>query len=159
MIRVDSWDRLRQLLLPIRLRMSRTIMLILRVISEDTASMASAAFGWAASLVKQLAYTSQVQAMEELVNDMFDSRLRRIRFIDGSEGEVLLFGQEQPHIVVASADDVQHRVVVVPTVQTNVGCDFIVEIPQGIFEGEKKVGALLRRYVFLGVNFEIHIIE
>lgn len=152
MIRVDNWEKLTRLLLPIRLRKSKTISILLNgVMLRNIITGMINAYRWCVGLIGELKYTSQVQSMTELLNNKYDNSARRIRIEDGADGEVKLFGPIEPYMVIAGKTN--PKVIVVPVAMTNVGCDFTVVIPSSADENE--VAITLRKYIFLGVNFKI----
>ena len=121
-----------------------------------TRRIAEQAWQWVKKLIDRLAYTSQVQAMRALLNDVFDPLKRRIQLIDGSDGNVLLFGLQQPHRVICSANKAETRVIVVPQNMTTIGCDFIVRVPQGVDIDD--ITGFIKSYVFCGLSFRVEVI-
>ena len=155
MIQIGNWQRVMRQMLPIKLRRGGVLLLIYALCSI-TRRIAEQAWQWVKTLIYRLAYTSQVQAMRALLNDVFDPLKRRIQLIDGSDGNVLLFGLQQPHRVVCSAKKAETRVIVVPQSMTTIGCDFIVRVPQGVDIDD--ITGFIKSYVFCGLSFKVEVI-
>ena len=155
MIRIGNWQRIMRQMLPIKLRRGGVLLLVYALCSI-TRRIAEQAWQWVKKLIDRLAYTSQVQAMRALLNDVFDPLKRRIQLIDGSDGNVLLFGLQQPHRVICSANKAETRVIVVPQNMTTIGCDFIVRVPQGVDIDD--ITGFIKSYVFCGLSFRVEVI-
>lgn len=155
MIRIGDWQRVMMQMLPIKLRRGGVLLLVYALCSI-TRRIAEQAWQWVKTLIDRLAYTSQVQAMRALLNDVFDSSQRRIQLIDGSDGNVLLFGLQQPHRVLCSANKAETRVIIVPQSMTTIGCDFIVRVPQGVDIDD--ITGFIKSYVFCGLSFKVEVI-
>ena len=155
MIRIGDWQRVMRQMLPIKLRRGGVLLLVY-ALCYVTRRIAEQAWQWVKTLIERLAYTSQVQAMRALLNDVFDPLQRRIRLIDGSDGNVLLFGSQQPHRVICSANDTATRVIVVPQSMTTIGCDFVVRVPQGVDIDD--ITGFIKSYVFCGLSFRVEVI-
>ena len=83
-----NWDSLIKLLLPIRLRAAKLLIAFLLALTKVTRSKFDLDYQWVQNLIIDLKYTSQVQAMVQLLNDKFDPVSRTIEVEDGTDGNV-----------------------------------------------------------------------
>ena len=97
-----NWDSLIKLLLPIRLRAAKLLIEFLLALTKVTRSKFDSDFAWVQNLIK-LKYTSQVQAMVQLLNDKFDPVNRTIVIEDGTDGNVSICSNGD--------EDVDYRVI------------------------------------------------
>lgn len=119
-----------------------------------------------ANLLSELRYTSQVQALKELVESKYNGL---VKLIDSNvNGNLVLFAAEVedyrqyafPNPVDGSEPDGQ--LLVYSDETTDVGYGFIVQVKGNADDGVPyvelgEIGRFLRRYVFLGVNFKFEV--
>lgn len=146
-----NWNVFLKLLLLIRLRVAKFLIALLSALTKVTRSKYDADFAWVQNLIKELKYTSQVQAMVKLLNDKFDPINRSITIEDGSDGNVSLWGTVSPWIVIAGTTS--NIVIAHPKSQTSVGLDFVVKVP--FYINKDVVRSFVKRYVFCGVGFQV----
>lgn len=149
-----NWDSLIKLLLPIRLRAAKLLIAFLLALTKVTRSKFDSDFAWVQNLIIDLKYTSQVQAMVQLLNDKFDPVSRTIVIEDGTDGNVSICSNGD--------EDVDYRVIAgenenvffgINEEDTSVGQDFIVRVP--MYVDKDIIRVFIKRYAFAGVGFTI----
>lgn len=149
-----NWDTFFKLLLPIRLRAAKLLIAFLLALTKVTRSNFDSDFTWVQNLIIDLKYTSQVQAMIQLLNDKFDPISRMIVIVDGTDGNVSICSNGD--------EDVDYRVIAgenenvfigINEEDTSVGLDFIVKVPQ--YVDKDVIRVFVKRYAFAGVGFTI----
>lgn len=155
MIRVDSLTGFVRQLIPIRLRRSRSCGAFLSAMLREMDSGLRASQDDMDVLLNELQYTSQVQAIKDLVMQRYDDR---VQVADVNEnGNLVLFaaeaGETHDYRQFAAADGAGERLMVYSDAMTDAGCGFTVYVSSGEDKGE--VGAFIRRYVLLGINFKV----
>jgi len=148
---IMNWHSLIKLLLPIRLRTAKLLIALLSALTAVTRNRFDSDYAWVQNLIKELKYTSQVQAMVKLLNDKFDPINRSIIIEDGTDGNVSLWGDVSPWIVIAGTTS--NIVIAYPHSLTSVGLDFVVKVP--FYLNKDIVRGFVKRYVSCGVGFEV----
>lgn len=164
---------LRQLM-PLRLRRrkrpySSSITVLLDSLLSGLDADTTLAQDHTVNLLSELRYTSQVQALKELVESKYNGL---VKLIDSNvNGNLVLFAVEAdevedyrqyafPNPVDGSEPDGQ--LLVYSDEMTDVGYGFIVLVKGDADDGVPyvelgEIGRFLRRYVFLGVNFKFEV--
>lgn len=146
-----NWETLVKLLLPIKLRASLLLISLLTAVTKVTRNKYDLDYQWVQNLITDLKYTSQVQAMVELINDKFDPISRRIEILDETETNVTIWGNKDPYIIIAGVES--NIVMVIPDNLTTVGLDFVVQAPASV--NTELLSKYIKRYAFAGVGFKI----
>jgi hypothetical protein len=146
-----NWETLVKLLLPIKLRASLLLISLLTAVTKVTRNKYDLDYQWVQNLITDLKYTSQVQAMVELINDKFDPISRRIEILDETETNVTIWGNKDPYIIIAGVES--NIVMVIPDNLTTVGLDFVVQVHASV--NTELLSKYIKRYVFAGVGFKI----
>jgi hypothetical protein len=156
-----NWERLIKLLLPIRLRASKILFALLMSLAKWTSNKYDKEYAWILNLMQELKYTSQVAVMRKLLNDKFDNKLRRIYFIDGTDGNVSFVGDDTDVTFACntSSSDFKESEIMwaTPDKETTVGEDFIIVIPIEIEDREKEISKFIDKYILLGVGYSFKV--
>lgn len=118
---------------------------------------------WGAEVRYDLRFNGQVIYLEHLLNDQFDSTLRRI-YIDDPSGQqvftpyVFNLVEVQPplHLYnVADAKPIDENIVIRNTSELVVTDDFVVHVPTGVFNAtvEAQMSDLIDRYRIAGKRY------
>lgn len=145
-----NWDSLIKLLLPIRLRAAKLLIAFLLALTKVTRSKFDLDYQWVQNLITDLKYTSQVQAMVQLLNDKFDPVSRTIVIEDGTDGNVTLYSNENLDYIKIAGESA-NIVIARNEEDCTVGIDFIVKVP--LYVDKDVVRIFIKRYVFAGVGF------
>lgn len=147
-----NWNLFIKLLLPIRLRLALLLIALLEALTKVTRSKYDSDLSWVQNLIIDLKYTSQVQAMVLLLNDKFDPISRTIVIVDGTDGNVTLYSNDNLSYIKIAGESTN---VVVARNEENctVGTDFIVKVP--LYVNKDIVRLFVKRYVFAGVGFMV----
>ena len=173
MIGVGNLTEFVRQLMPLRLRRrkrpSSSIHVLLSSLLGGLDADTTLAQDHTTNLLSELRYTSQVQALKELVESKYNGL---VKLIDSNvNGNLVLFAAEAgevedyrqyafPNPVDGSEPDGQ--LLVYSDETTDVGYGFIVRVKGDADDGVPyvelgEIGRFLRRYVFLGVNFKFEI--
>ncbi len=149
-----NWDTFFKLLLPIRLRAAKLLIAFLLALTKVTRSNFDSDFTWVQNLIIDLKYTSQVQAMAQLLNDKFDPISRTIVIVDGTDGNVSLCsnGDEDVDYKVIAGEN-ENVFIGINEEDTSVGLDFIVKVPQ--YVDKDVIRVFIKRYAFAGIGFSV----
>lgn len=169
MIGVGNLMKFVRQLMPLRLRRRKrpnsSIDVLLDSLLGGLEAYTTQAQDHTANLLSELRYTSQVQALKELVESKYNGL---VKLIDSNvNGNIVLFAAAIeyrqyafPNPVDGSEPDGQ--LLVYSDEMTDAGYGFIVRVKGNADDGVPyvelgEIGRFLRRYVFLGVNFKFEV--
>lgn len=149
-----NWVKIIKLALPASMRLGRGLREVVKTVTLRPVADAEEAERWKGAVVDAMKYIGQRAAMLELLRREF--------------GEGIAFGPYEPSQIVyfsptAGATEAEggrypgvargDAVWMTPMSAVDLGADFTVTVPRGV-DGTQ-VEAMLRRYIFMGVNFKI----
>ncbi len=147
---IDNLERLVRLLLPTRLRNARIVTLAKSLLSRVYQQLALA-YAHYAKTKFDMRFTCQRQSFETLLKHYFGSESY---VLDHEEiSNILLFGQSDPYIQIVPDANSTSAPVILNLVATFAWHDLEIYVPYGT--SVARVEALLRKYIFLGVRYQI----
>lgn len=160
-------------LMPLRLRRRKrpnsSITVLLNSLLGGLDADTTLAQDHTANLLSELRYTSQVQALKELVESKYNGL---VKLIDSNvNGNLVLFAVEADEVEdyrqyafpnPVDGSELDGQLLVYSDEMTDVGYGFIVQVKGDADDGVPdvelgEIGRFLRRYVFLGVNFKFEV--
>lgn len=150
-----DWKRLVKLMLPIRLRHGKRIQRLIGGLVGQTMTDAEIAERHKDAMIKTARMLGQKMVVEQVLRERYGDGIE----IRGQEdGLVVIFGYETPaEDFVRLCPDVAagsaRAVLITDVAGTDVGCDFVVEVPPEVDTDE--VRELVRGMVFAGVGFRV----
>lgn len=149
MLRIDNWTRFVNGLMPFVLRKGKTLSFLMNQILRRLMNDISAGQQTTKELLDAGNLLGQHQVMAEELRRRFGAEL-----IDGSDGNVVLFGEEKPYIRLVGGGI---GLLVLPMENTSVGEDFVVEVEDE--QTAEMVSEWLDSYVFAGVGYVVRVRE
>lgn len=149
MLRIDNWTRFVNGLMPFVLRKGKTLSFLMNQLLRRMMNDISAGQQTTKELLDAGNLLGQHQVMAEELRRRFGAEL-----IDGSDGNVVLFGEEKPYIRLVGGGI---GLLVLPMENTSVGEDFVVEVEDE--QTAEMVSEWLDSYVFAGVGYVVRVRE
>lgn len=149
MLRIDNWMRFVNGLMPFVLRKGKTLSFLMNQLLRRMMNDISAGQQTTKELLDAGNLLGQHQVMAEELRRRFGAEL-----IDGSDGNVVLFGEEKPYIRLVGGGI---GLLVLPMENTSVGEDFVVEVEDE--QTAEMVSEWLDSYVFAGVGYVVRVRE
>ena len=149
MLRIDNWMRFVNGLMPFVLRKGKTLSFLMNHLLRRMMNDISAGQQTTKELLDAGKLLGQHQVMAEELRRRFGAEL-----IDGSDGNVVLFGEEKPYIRLVGGGI---GLLVLPMEKTSVGEDFVVEVEDE--QTAERVSEWLDSYVFAGVGYVVRVRE
>lgn len=149
MLRIDNWTRFVDGLMPFVLRKGKTLSFLMNQLLRRMMNDISAGQQTTKELLDAGNLLGQHQVMAEELRRRFGAEL-----IDGSDGNVVLFGEEKPYIRLVGGGI---GLLVLPMENTSVGEDFVVEVEDE--QTAEMVSEWLDSYVFAGVGYVVRVRE
>lgn len=149
MLRIDNWTRFVNGLMPFVLRKGKSLSFLMNQLLRRMMSDISAGQQTTKELLDAGNLLGQHQVMAEELRRRFGAEL-----IDGSDGNVVLFGEEKPYIRLVGGGI---GLLVLPMENTSVGEDFVVEVEDE--QTAEMVSEWLDSYVFAGVGYVVRVRE
>lgn len=146
MVRVGVFKKFVVGLVPFILRKGKQFLCLLYAMVGVAREEVVAGEALTAELLEKGKRKGQVQVVRELLAEMSSD----IVLLDGSDGNVVLFGSNEPYVQRCGINSSVVRIL--PMEQTTVGVDFYVKTSA---EHVERVEMLLRDVVFAGVGYEI----
>lgn len=150
-----DWERLKKLMLPIRLRHGRRLMRLLGGLAGQTETDAELARAYQESELEEARKVGQVLVVEQTLKAKYGEAVR----LRGQEdGRVVLFGNQMADgdyrkICVGGGSLPGKAVLITDVAGTDVGCDVVVEVPEGT--DEAAVRKTLDGLLLCGVGYRI----
>lgn len=149
MLRIDNWTRFVNGLMPFVLRKGKSLSFLMNQLLRRLMNDISAGQQRTEELLDAGNLLGQHQVMAEELRRRFGAEL-----IDGSDGNVVLFGEEKPYIRLVGGGI---GLLVLPMENTSVGEDFVVEVEDE--QTAEMVSEWLDSYVFAGVGYVVRVRE
>lgn len=149
MLRIDNWTRFVNGLMPFVLRKGKTLSFLMNQLLRRMMNDISAGQQTTKELLDAGNLLGQHQVMAEELRRRFGAEL-----IDGSDGNVVLFGEEKPYIRLVGGGI---GLLVLPMENTSVGEDFVVEVEDE--QTAEMVSEWLDSHVFAGVGYVVRVRE
>lgn len=149
MLRIDNWTRFVNGLMPFVLRKGKSLSFLMNQLLRRMMNDISAGQQTTKELLDAGNLLGQHQVMAEELRRRFGAEL-----IDGSDGNVVLFGEEKPYIRLVGGGI---GLLVLPMENTSVGEDFVVEVEDE--QTAEMVSEWLDSYVFAGVGYVVRVRE
>lgn len=149
MLRIDNWTRFVNGLMPFVLRKRKSLSFFVNQLLRRLMNDISAGQQSTKELLDAGKLLGQQQVMAEELRRRFGAEL-----VDGSDGNVVLFGEEKPYIRLVGGGI---GLLVLPMEKTSVGEDFVVEVENE--QTAERVSEWLDSYVFAGVGYVVRVRE
>lgn len=149
MLRIDNWTRFVNGLLPFVLRKGKSLSFLMNQLLRRLMNDISAGQQTTEKLLDAGKLLGQQQVMAEELRRRFGAEL-----VDGSDGNVVLFGEEMPYVRRVGGGK---GLLVLPHEKTSVGEDFVVEVKDE--QTAERVSEWLDSYVFAGVGYVVRVRE
>ena len=149
MLRIGNWTRFVNGLMPFVLRKGKSLSFLMNQLLRRMMNDISAGQQTTKELLDAGNLLGQHQVMAEELRRRFGAEL-----IDGSDGNVVLFGEEKPYIRLVGGGI---GLLVLPMENTSVGEDFVVEVEDE--QTAERVSEWLDSYVFAGVGYVVRVRE
>lgn len=149
MLRIGNQTKLVNGLMPFVLRKGKTLSFFVNQLLRRLMNDISAGQQTTKELLDAGKLLGQQQVMAEELRRRFGAEL-----IDGSDGNVVLFGEEKPYIRLVGGGI---GLLVLPMENTSVGEDFVVEVADE--QTAERVSEWLDSYVFAGVGYVVRVRE
>lgn len=149
MLRIDNWTRFVNGLMPFVLRKRKSLSFLMNQLLRRLMNDISAGQQTTEELLDAGKLLGQQQVMAEELRRRFGAEL-----VDGSDGNVVLFGEEKPYIRLVGGGI---GLLVLPMEKTSVGEDFVVEVENE--QTAERVSEWLDSYVFAGVGYVVRVKE
>lgn len=149
MLRIDKQPKLVNGLIPFVLRKGKTLSFLMNQLLRRLMNDISAGQQTTEELLEAGKILGQQQVMAEELRRRFGAEL-----VDGSDGNVVLFGEEKPYIRLVGGGI---GLLVLPMEKTSVGEDFVVEVADE--QTAERVSEWLDSYVFAGVGYVVRVRE
>ncbi len=144
-----NWNRMIGQLLPNEMKLAVKLRLLLQILTSRTVKDAVAAEQYKNAAKDEHRNIGQTEVVLGLLKDKFSQGIT----ITGQEdGNVKLFGQEAPYVIICGKTS-DKAVIVTDVEHADVGCDFVVHVPSEVRADE--VRAYVGRFVFAGVGFRV----
>lgn len=146
-------------MLPVELRKPRLISLLIALL-WPLISLWEFFRDFITYIIEEIGKNGQVIVLEKLLNDAFDTILRRIYITDATQAEstgVFLVAEQQvdPDVYLVTEIPPGVGMQLFTTQEIMVGDDFIVWIPIGLLFDFSLLNALLQKYKIAGVKYRI----
>lgn len=149
MLRIDKQTKLVNGLMPFVLRKGKSLSFLMNQLLRRLMNDISAGQQTTEELLDAGKLLGQQQVMAEELRRRFGAEL-----IDGSDGNVVLFGDEKPYVRLVGGG---MGLLVLPMEKTSVGEDFVVEVADE--QTAERVSEWLDSYVFAGVGYVVRVRE
>lgn len=149
MLRIGNQTKLVNGLMPFVLRKGKSLSFLMNQLLRRLMNDISAGQQRTEELLDAGKLLGQQQVMAEELRRRFGAEL-----IDGSDGNVVLFGEEKPYIRLVGGGI---GLLVLPMENTSVGEDFVVEVEDE--QTAEMVSEWLDSYVFAGVGYVVRVRE
>lgn len=145
-----NWSRLIELLLPIRLRKAKRYIALIDAMLSNTIADAQRGYQYHIDMIDEHKNIGQREVIETLVRDKFGIG---IKILGQEDGRVVLFGKDREVKIVGR----DKQIIIITSVdRTDVGCDFIVQIPEGA--DAEAVAAYISKFILAGIGFRVEYI-
>lgn len=145
-----NWSRLIELLLPIRLRKAKRYIALIDAMLSNTIADAQRGYQYHIDMIDEHKNIGQREVIEALVRDKFGIG---IKILGQEDGRVVLFGKDREVKIVGR----EKQIIIITSVdRTDVGCDFIVQIPEGT--DADAVAAYISKFILAGIGFRVEYI-
>lgn len=145
-----NWSRLIELLLPIRLRKAKRYIALIDAMLSNTIADAQRGYQYHIDMIDEHKNIGQREVIEALVRDKFGIG---IKILGQEDGRVVLFGKDREVKIVGR----DKQVIIITSVdRTDVGCDFIVQIPEDA--DAEAVAAYISKFILAGIGFRVEYI-
>lgn len=147
MLRIGNQTKLVNGLMPFVLRKGKSLSFLMNQLLRRLMNDISAGQQRTEELLDAGKLLGQQQVMAEELRRRFGAEL-----VDGSDGNVVLFGEEKPYVRLVGGGI---GLLVLPMEKTSVGEDFVVEVADELTA--ERVSEWLDSYVFAGVGYVVRV--
>ncbi|MCT4590524.1 MAG: hypothetical protein N4A71_22040 [Carboxylicivirga sp.] len=150
-----NWNRFVVLLLPIKKR-TTTVFSFIRSVLAPVVYLFNLLRNYEADIRYKLEHTSQVGSIENVLNDAFDTALRRIYISDAGGDVVTLIHRDTDEKVLVLQDDTAPFTIHNDSAYFGGSYDFIVNIPYQFSEADMyRLRALVDYYKLAGKRYDV----